>query len=154
MRESSSIISGEYCLGESFSAFERRSKAWVEFSRYIRLRDAIKTTQTKEWAVCCSCSKQYPAFGVGCGQAGHFVPGRGNAILFDEDCVHFQCYNCNVRLKGNWPAYMEFMLKEYGREVVDELLRLNKTIRQYREPELEEIRDKYKQKFKLLQAET
>ena len=65
-----------------------KRKAWDEFSRYVRLRDAIKTTQTKEWAVCCSCGKTYPAFGTGCGQAGHFVPGRGNAILFDEDCAN------------------------------------------------------------------
>ncbi len=99
-----------------------KRKAWDEFSRYVRLRDAIKTTQTKEWAVCCSCGKTYPAFGTGCGQAGHFVPGRGNAILFEETGCHAQCYNCNIRKKGAWPEYMEFMLREHGAVVVADLL--------------------------------
>lgn len=124
-----------------------KAKAWTEFSKYVRLRDAIKTTGTKENAACCSCGKIYPAFGVGCGQAGHFVPGRGNAILFDEDNCHFQCYNCNMRLKGNWPGYMDFMLKEYGREVVDELLALNKTIKKYTPAGLEFLRDNYKKAY-------
>ncbi len=124
--------------------------AWNEFSKYIRIRDSIKTTATKDSARCCSCGKTYNAFGMGCGQAGHFVPGRGNAILFDEDYVHFQCYNCNVRLKGNWPGYMDFMLREHGRKVVDELLALNKTIKKFTPVELEEKRDKYKRMYEEL----
>ncbi len=127
-----------------------KKKAWFEFSRYIRIRDAIKTTQTKEWAICCSCGKTYPAFGVGCGQAGHFIPGRSNAILFNEDCCHFQCWNCNIRLKGNWPEYMEFMLREHGQDTVDELLALNKTVKKYTPIELEELKNKYKQMYEEL----
>ena len=130
-----------------------KQKAWDEFSKYIRLRDAIKTTDRQDFLICCSCGKTYPAFGVGCAQAGHFIPGRKNAVLFDERNVHGQCYNCNHTLKGNWPGYMSFMLKKYNQAVVDELLRLNKTVRKYREPELEEIRDKYKQKIQALKGE-
>jgi len=129
-----------------------KKKAWDEFSKFIRLRDALKTTGHQDFLVCCSCGKTYPAFGKGCAQAGHFVPGRGNAILFDERGVHGQCYNCNVNLKGNWPGYMDFMLKTYGHEVVDELLRLNKTVRKYGVVELEEMRDSYKKKMEELRV--
>ena len=89
-----------------------KKKACVEFSKYIRLRDALKTTGTKDTVICYTCKKSYPAFGVGCVQAGHFVPGRGNSILFDERGVHAQCYNCNVNLKGNWPEYMRYMIED------------------------------------------
>jgi len=125
-----------------------KKKANAEFSRFIRLRDALLTTGTQHSVICCTCAKGYPAFGKGCAQAGHFIPGRKNAILYDEECCHAQCYNCNVNLKGNWPEYMRFMMANYGRETVDRLLALNKTIVQYKPVDLEEIRDEYKQKCK------
>ena len=122
-----------------------KAKAWKEFSIFIRRRDALATTGTKENVVCCSCGKTYPAFGVGCAQAGHFVPGRANAILFDERGVNAQGYVCNVTLKGNWPGYMDFMLKKYGRGVVDELLHKNKEVLKYTPADLEDIYNHYKE---------
>lgn len=129
-----------------------KGKVWDEFSKYIRLRDALKTTGREDILICCSCGRTYPSFGLGCAQAGHFVPGRKNAILFDERNVHGQCYNCNHTLKGNWPGYMPFMMDTYSQVVVDELLRLNKTVRKYRESELEEMRDLYKRKIEMLRG--
>lgn len=55
--------------------------------------------------------------------AGHFLGGRGKGILFDRRCVHPQCRQCNVILRGNSDAYWPFMLNMYGMEVCDELLR-------------------------------
>lgn len=130
-----------------------KKRAWDEFSKYIRLRDALKTTGTKETVRCYTCRKIYPAFGIGCVQAGHFIPGRGNSILFDERGVHAQCYNCNVNLKGNWPEYMKWMLVDYGRKVVDELLHLKNQVKKYTSTELEELWDLYKRKFKELTDE-
>lgn len=127
-----------------------KGKAWDEFSKFIRLRDALVTTGTKEYLICCTCGKRYPAFGLGCAQAGHFVPGRTNAILFDERGVHGQCYNCNHTLKGNWPEYMRFMMKKYGQNVVDELIHNRKHLVRFKPYELEEIRDKYKEKYEKL----
>ncbi len=123
-----------------------RKDAWNAFSRYIRKRDSVDA----DYAICCTCNKPYPNFGVGCIQAGHFIPGRRNAILFDERGVHAQCYNCNVNLKGNWPNYYEFMLKKYGREVIDELIIQKRQTVIYTREELDEIRDKYKKKYEEL----
>ena len=124
-----------------------KKKVDAEFSKYIRIRDALKTTGTIDKCVCCSCSRIYPSFGLGCLQAGHFIPGRGNSIRYEETCVHGQCYNCNLRLKGNWPGYYEFMLKQYGQEEIDKLLALKHKIRKFNVGELETMRDLYKYRY-------
>ena len=97
-----------------------KARAWEQFSLYIRLRDALETTGTEDYLVCCSCGKTYPAFGTGCAQAGHFIPGRSHALLFREKGVQGQCYNCNHNLKANWVPYEEFILEKYGEEIVSE----------------------------------
>ena len=127
-----------------------KRRAWDAFSKYIRLRDAIETTGTKEWLLCCSCGKSYPAFGLGCAQAGHFVPGRSHALLFREKGIHGQCYNCNYTLKGNWVNYEKFMLSKYGQVVVDKEKQAKHFSVKFTAIELEEIRNKYKQKFEEL----
>ncbi len=76
-----------------------KKKAWVEFSKYVRLRDAIGTTGTRDWLNCCSCGRKYPAFGKGCAQAGHFIPGRSHALLFREKGVHGQCLTDHSNLR-------------------------------------------------------
>ena len=128
-----------------------KKKAWDAFSKYIRLRDALGTTGDKAFAVCCTCGKISPAFGKGCMQAGHFIPGRKNAILFEEKGVHAQCYNCNVNLKGNWPQYIEFMQRTYGVAETDRLLMRRHLTLKYTPADLEEIRDTYKLKLKELE---
>jgi len=130
-----------------------KKKAWVEFSKYIRLRDAIRTTGTKEKLICCSCNKLYPAFGQGCAQAGHFVPGRSHALLFRERGVHGQCYNCNHTLKGNWVNYERFMLFKYGRLATEKEKAAKYSNLKYTATDLKEIYNKYKEKLKALQDE-
>ena len=120
-----------------------KKKTWDVFSKYVRLRDAIETTDTRDMALCCSCGKQYPAFGVGCLQAGHFIPGRGNAVLFDEKGVHAQCYNCNINLKGNWPGYYKFMLEKYGQDEINRLIDDSHKTVKYTVMDLEEMQVRF-----------
>ncbi len=102
-----------------------KEKVWQEFSLFIRLRDAKRFEElfpeSHNTVECVTCKKPYPATGVGCAQAGHFIPGRKNAYLFDERQVRAQCYNCNLRLKGNWPPYLEYMEDMFGKEAVDHM---------------------------------
>ena len=130
-----------------------KKKAWDEFSKWVRLRDAIRTTGTKDTLLCCTCGKLYPAFGVGCAQAGHFIPGRGHSLLFRERGVHGQCYNCNQTLKGNWIEYERFMLGMYNQKVVDEEKAAKYSNVKYTAIELEAIREKYKIKLEELKSE-
>jgi len=94
---------------------------WKKFSEYIRLRDCIKTTGTIWKGACRTCGRVYRFEKL---QAGHFIPGRTRAILFDEKCVHIQCWRCNHKLQGAWPPFYRFMQQTYGQEVIEELVDL------------------------------
>lgn len=97
-----------------------RAKAWAAFSKFIRARDCVLTCGTTDYGKCCTCGK---VFEYGRLQAGHFIPGRNNAILFDPRCVHAQCVGCNIYANGRQPVYYQFMIEKYGRDAVDELFR-------------------------------
>jgi len=102
--------------GTRVSVKSAKAKAWMWFSRFIRLRDS-----KDGMAKCCSCDYTGSVFGKGCLQAGHFVSGRNNSILYDPRNCHAQCSMCN-RWKGGAPVpYEMFMRARYGLEVVEEL---------------------------------
>lgn len=123
-----------------------KKKANTAFSKYIRTRDA----KGENFLLCITCDKPYPAFGVGCAQAGHFIPGRHSNVLYDERNAHGQCYNCNVNLKGNWVKYEAKMRELYGQEVIEELKELDKIDPHFKAFHYQEIEQKYKEKLKLL----
>ncbi len=52
--------------------------------------------------------------------AGHFLGGRSNSILFEPFNCHPQCKYCN-RTGGNPQAYRVFMLAAYGTSIVESL---------------------------------
>jgi hypothetical protein len=89
-----------------------KDRAWETFSQYIRLRDCLLTTGTKTHGKCISCGDTFPFEKL---QAGHFVPGRTNNILFDEEIVHSQCSYCNNALEGNHHNYRKAILDLYGK---------------------------------------
>ena len=130
-----------------------KKKAWIEFSKWVRMRDSCHTGGAGEYVSCCTCNKLYHAFGVGCVQAGHYVAGRINAILFEEHGCHAQCYNCNINLKGNTLNYREFMLRKYGVHETVRIESLRFKLVKYSPAELEAIRDKYKAKYEELKNE-
>lgn len=80
-------------------------------------------------------------------QAGHFIPGRHNSIVYDERNINGQCYRCNCMLKGNMVKYYKFMLAKYGQDVIDELEELDKQNRQISIEEYEQLIILYKQKL-------
>lgn len=96
-----------------------KKKLWKIFSIYIRMRDCLKTTGTTTHGLCCTCGADKPISQL---QAGHFIPGRADSILFDPSGVHAQCYRCNIKRQGEWLKYFRFMEKKYGREFVLELM--------------------------------
>lgn len=114
-----------------------KKKAWEVFSRYIRTLEM----DWREYAKCVTCQELKPWKQQ---QAGHFIPGRHNSILFDERNVHVQCYRCNVLLKGNPRKYDKFMRETYGPEVIEELERLDIQTKQFTREDLENIINKYK----------
>jgi len=120
-----------------------KDKAWEACSRYIRIRDSIKTTGTTESCVCVTCGKTFPTFGKGCIQAGHWLGGRRGLNLFDERGIVAQCFGCNCMAAGKQVEFSKFMLDTYGHELMDELIRQGNMPYQYTADELIAIREKY-----------
>jgi len=71
-----------------------KKKAWIQFSRYIRLKYA-KNGFVKCYT--CSTVKHWKEM-----QAGHGIGGRSNAVLFNEDIVRPQCLTkeSKIRMAG------------------------------------------------------
>ncbi len=125
-----------------------KEKVWDLFSRYIRLRDCLKTTGCKSFGLCITCGKRNHFKLL---QAGHFVPGRHNANLFSEEGCHAQCYNCNINLRGNTLEYRRQIIKLYG-DGYDEILEQQaKEIKKFTPSELEDLIKELKEKIRLLE---
>ena len=95
-----------------------KGKAWRAFSKFIRLRDALKTTGTLTHVKCITCGK---LLSIGFCDAGHFVSRRHNATLFDERNVNTQCRYCNRFLNGALLEYRRQLVRMYGEGIDTEL---------------------------------
>lgn len=126
---------------------QAKVKAWNAFSKYIRLRDCLKTTGEYETGQCCTCGKIYFYHEL---HAGHFRDGRKSSTLFEETNVHIQCPECNIFKHGNKVQYTEFMLQKYGQDEISRLIELDHQIKKYIITEYQEIEKKYKQKYEEL----
>ena len=125
-----------------------KKKVWVLFSKYIRMRDCLRTTGCNTWGLCITCRKRYH---IKLLQAGHFIPGRHNANLFSEEGCHAQCYNCNINLRGNTLEYRRKIIELYG-EGFDEVLEARaRETKKFTVSELEELQSEYKYKIRLME---
>lgn len=93
-----------------------KSEAWDEFSRFIRIRDCLKTTGFAFLGVCVTCGRR---FHIRYLQAGHFIGGRSLAVLFDEIGTNAQCKYCNEYKHGEKKKYETIMVERHGQEAVD-----------------------------------
>ncbi len=103
-----------------------KKQLWVAFSTYIRMRDCLATTRSLTHGKCCTCGRLYPRGKL---QAGHFIPGRQDSVLFEPTCVHAQCYRCNVQRQGEWVKYFRFMEEKYGLDEIHRLMTLSEEVR-------------------------
>jgi hypothetical protein len=119
--------------------------AWTAFSTFIRQRDCLNSPSLKLGVgFCVTCDRSYPMAKL---QAGHFVPGRHESVLFEETNCHAQCQGCNIFKSGNLIPYFEFMLEKYGIEEINRLRDLDKKIVHLKTQDFLAIRDKYVTKF-------
>ena len=124
-----------------------KSKALAQFSVYIRTRDCLRFTGNPSEGLCVTCKRHYPFKQL---QAGHFIQGRGNSILFDERLVYSQCVGCNLNPPygkgGNYVEYFVFMEQEWGRDKVDEFRVLKHDTVKYKETDYKQIEQNFRQK--------
>lgn len=95
-----------------------KGKAWNEFSRYVRVRDCLKTTGLPFVGFCITCEKRYHIAYL---QAGHCIPGRTNAKLFDKNLTHAQCRFCNEVKHGEQKKYEAKMVEKYGKDEFEQM---------------------------------
>lgn len=82
-------------------------------------------------------------------QAGHFLPGRSDAVLFDDRGVNAQCYRCNILLQGAWPAYYRKMQEMYGQDWIEESIDVwQRKEKHYSDSELDSLLRFYQMKAK------
>lgn len=134
-------------------AKKAKAKAWAAFSIYIRTRDCLRFSGDPTLGKCVTCKRAYPFKQL---QAGHFIQGRGNAVLFDERLVYSQCVGCNgnppIGKGGNYVEYFIFMEEEWGRIMIDEFRALkNKTVI-YKVHDYLRLEEEFKQKTEALLA--
>ena len=118
-----------------------KAEVWNLVSAYVRLRDALMTTGSLDECRCVTCGRRKPLFVRGGIEAGHFIPGRHNSILYDVRAIHGQCSYCNDYLKGNWVPYRDYMVRMYGVDMVEDLIRRDREIVSYKDYELEVLAD-------------
>lgn len=133
------------------SISKAKEETWKVFSRYIRMRDCLRTTGTLEFGKCITCTAQ---ISIKEADAGHFVPGRRNSILFDETCVHLQCRRCNRFLNGEPLKYRRAIIALYGEGKDIELEDRALAERKYSMIELYELKEYYQERIKELSDES
>jgi hypothetical protein len=117
-----------------------KNKCWKLFSEWVRRRDADEGGTV----YCVTC--RIPIFWKEA-HAGHFVPGRTNAVLFHPEITNPQCPVCNLWRGGNYQAYTLYMLDKYGRAKVDEFLALRRQVKKFTRADLEGLIEEYKNKL-------
>jgi len=120
-----------------------KKACWKLCSEYNRRKDC----NLDGYVECCTCPKVAHWKKL---QAGHFIPGRCNSILFDDRGIHAQCYGCNIVQHGNWVSYETFMIERYGKKVVEEIKQNKYNIKKFTPQELQEMIKDYKYKISLL----
>ena len=124
-----------------------KQKAWTEFSRMIRLEAVdLKTGLVS----CVTCSRK--ALWNDGMQAGHFIDGRYNSVIFYERGVHVQCYACNIIYNGRKDEYFLYMEKSYGREEIDKQMRMKWENVSFTRDQLEDMRKEFKRRADAAEA--
>jgi hypothetical protein len=138
-------------MGKKTDRQKAKTKAWDAFSLYIRTRDCLRFRSSLTDGVCVTCNRDYPLKQL---QAGHFISGRGNAVLFDERIVYSQCIGCNGNPPygkgGNYVEYFVFMEKEWGREMIDEFRALKHQTKIYKTFDFVALEQEFKDKRQAL----
>jgi len=115
---------------KSISKLKKEADKW--FSLYIRNRDH---------GICISCGVQKAIKEMQC---GHYIPRDRLATRYDEWNCHAQCVACNIFKKGNMPAYTIGLMEKHGDNIIKELFRKSKKLKQMKIADYEELIETYK----------
>lgn len=114
---------------------------------FIRLRDAIKTTNTLNYAKCVTCGEINPITQM---DAGHGIGGRTAPILFDEELVFAQCRKCNRLHGGEAQAFKAKLIEEHDEAWYAAKLAGKRTAKIYSDEDFRAMNEGYLAKIKIM----
>ena len=85
--------------------------------------------------------------------AGHFISrgaGGVSGVYFDERNIHAQSKDCNAFKQGAAQEYREFIIKKYGENMPDELLRKHYVLPDMKNLAMRAMEEFYKEKYREL----
>ena len=97
---------------------------------------------------CYTCSA--PIHAILEAQAGHAIPGRHGAVLFDVEIIRPQCYRCNCAMGGRYEIFATKLIRENGIEWFERKLQGAREIVKYSRADLEALIESYKNKLEAL----
>jgi hypothetical protein len=109
-----------------------KKKVWKAFSLWIRLRDADEGGTVSCYT--CGALMHWKE-----SHAGHAIPGRTNAVLFDPEIVRTQDPKCNLFGGGMYHIFATKLIKEHGLEWWENKLIGAKKPVKYTRTDLEEL---------------
>jgi hypothetical protein len=120
-----------------------KAACWRLFSEWIRRKDADQGGTV----TCYTCGKLMYWKEA---HAGHALPGRHNAVLFDPEIVRVQCPVDNIWKGGNDPVFPAKLIRENGLEWFESKLEGARRVVKYTRSDLEDLISEYKQKLESL----
>lgn len=122
-----------------------RKRLIMELDRYCSLIVRISASNQFGIAKCYTCGRSIP---WKYGDCSHLISRQWGGTRFDLTHLRFCCQHCNRDLHGNLRVFREKLIKEIGQAKVDELDK--KKSRKISTPELQEMLDEMKTKYKKL----
>lgn len=117
-----------------------KNKAWKVVSEYVRRKDADEGGTV----ACYTCGDLYFWKEL---HAGHAIPGRRNAVLYDTDIIKPQCPRDNIFMGGRHEIFAAKLIRENGLEWFEaKLVGARQAVKLTRD-DLEKIIETYKQKL-------
>jgi len=107
---------------------ELKAKLDKIFSKFIRLRDALITTGTKEYAICVTCDTRKP---IKLMDAGHWRGRSKGSTRYDEHNVSAQCRSCNRFKHGMVEEHRRSIVEKYGTGEDERLFRLSNKVHKF-----------------------
>jgi len=120
-----------------------KKKCWKLFSEWVRRKDA----DAGGTEYCFTCEKPFYWKSL---QAGHGIPGRHNAVLFDEEIVKPQCPTCNIWKRGMHHVFATKLIQTHGMDWWEKKLDGARAVVKLTRTDIEEMIQTYKQKLAAL----
>lgn len=127
-----------------------KKTVWKSCASYVKYRESDSFGKVK----CVTCNKILSIYDQEC-NAGHFISGRGNMVLFDDPHIFPQCNCCNLQGAGEQYKYAQFLRLKYGYDdnAIDEIRSMRHKTKKYTIDELKLIKYNYEKRISLIKTE-